>query len=145
MTSPSQSVARKFWIVFPTMMRTIFAETRKGELNLAHNHFRVLNAVSTRNCNLSDLAEHQNVSLPSMSATVQTLVEHGWLERGRSADDRREMSLRLTEEGHRVLSSEHRRLTDWVAAKMETLDPNEIKRVERALDILLDLFEKNQV
>jgi len=100
-------------------------------------------SISARNCNLSELAEHQNVSLPSMSSTVQTLVERGWLERDRSADDRREVTLRMTEEGRRVLASEHRRLTEWVASKMESLDPKDVKRVERALDILLNLFEKS--
>lgn len=141
MRAQTLSAARKFWIVFPTVMRTIFAESRKGSLNLAPNHFRILSAISARNCNLSELAEHQNVSLPSMSATVQTLVERGWLERDRSADDRRSLTLRMTEEGKRVLATEHRRLTEWVADKMESLDPKDVKRVERALDILLALFE----
>lgn len=144
MRTQTQSAARKFWIVFPMVMRTIFAESRKGNLNLAPNHFRVLSAISARNCNLSELAEHQNVSLPTMSATVQTLVERGWLERDRSADDRREITLRMTEEGRRVLAHEHRRLTEWIAAKMESLEPKDVKHVERALDILLGLFEKSQ-
>lgn len=143
MRAQTLSAARKFWIVFPMVMRTIFAESRKGALNLAPNHFRVLSAISSKNCNISELAEHQNVSLPTMSATVQTLVERGWLERDRSTDDRREVTLRMTEEGRRVLALEHRRLTEWVAAKMESLHPKEVKRVERALDILLALFEKS--
>jgi DNA-binding MarR family transcriptional regulator len=143
MRTQTLSAARKFWIVFPTMMRTIFAETRKSDHHLAHNHFRVLGALASRNCNLSELAEHQNVSLPSMSATVQTLVERGWLERDRSDDDRREITLRMTDEGSRVLAAEHRRLTAWVASKMEALDPKDLKRVERALDILLALFDQS--
>jgi DNA-binding MarR family transcriptional regulator len=145
MRTQTHSAAKKFWIVFPTVMRTIFAESRKGDLNLAPNHFRVLGAIAARNCNLSELAEHQSVSLPTMSATVETLVERGWLERDRSEVDRREVTLRMTEEGSRVLTAEHRRLTEWVAAKMEALDPKDVKRVERALDILLALFEKSHV
>ena len=143
MREQTRSVAQKFWVVFPTLMRTMFAETRKGGANLAPNHFRVLGALARHDCNLSELAEHQNVSLPTMSATVQTLVERGWLERDRSENDRREVTLQLTEEGRRILSSEHRRLTDWVAAKMESLDPKDLKRVERALEILLNLFERS--
>jgi len=99
--------------------------------------------LARRNCNLTELAEEWNVSLPTMSSTVQTLVERGWLDRDRSSDDRREVTLRMTNEGRRVLASEHRRLTEWVAAKMESLDPRDVKRVERALDILLALFEKS--
>lgn len=139
----TRSVARKFWIVIPTLMRTVFAESRRGQVNLAPNHFRVLGALARRNCNLTELAEEWNVSLPTMSSTVQTLVERGWLDRDRSSDDRREVTLRMTNEGRRVLASEHRRLTEWVAAKMESLDPSDVRRVERALDILLALFEKS--
>jgi len=139
----TRSVARKFWIVIPTLMRTVFAESRRGQVNLAPNHFRVLGALARRNCNLTELAEEWNVSLPTMSSTVQTLVERGWLDRDRSSDDRREVTLRMTNEGRRVLASEHRRLTEWVAAKMESLDPRDVRRVERALDILLALFEKS--
>ncbi len=142
MRDSTRTVAQKFWIVFPTVMRTMFAETRKGEANLAPSHLRVLGALARRQCNLSELAEHQNVSLPTMSATVQTLVERGWLERDRSTDDRRKVTLQMTEEGRRVLASEHRRLTEWIAAKMESLGPKEIQCVERALDVLLNLFEK---
>ena len=143
MREQTRSLAQKFWIVFPMLMRTMFAETRKGDANLAPNHFRVLGALSHQQCNLSELAEHQNVSLPTMSSTVQTLVERGWLERDRSEDDRREVTLQLTEEGRRILSAEHRRLTDWVAAKLESLDPKDITRVEKGLDILLSLFDKS--
>lgn len=139
----TRSVARKFWIVIPTLMRTVFAESRRGQVNLAPNHFRVLGALARRDCNLTELAEEWNVSLPTMSSTVQTLVERGWLDRDRSSDDRREVTLRMTNEGRRVLASEHRRLTEWVAAKMESLDPRDVRRVERALDILLALFEKS--
>jgi hypothetical protein len=51
----TRSVARKFWIVIPTLMRTVFAESRRGQVNLAPNHFRVLGALARRNCNLTEL------------------------------------------------------------------------------------------
>lgn len=144
MREDARSLAQKFWIVFPALMRSLFAETRKGGANLVPSQFRLLGALARHNCNLSELAEYQNVSLPTMSATVETLVERGWLERDRSKDDRREVILRMTEEGRHILSSEHRRLTDWVAAKMESLGPKDMKRVERALDILVGLFDQRQ-
>ena len=142
MTSRARAAARKFWEVVPNVMRAIFAETRRGGHNLAPNHFRVLRALSVKSCNLSELAEHQDVSLPSMSATVQTLVERGWLSRERSLDDRRSVDLRVTPKGHRVLADEYERLLSWMAKRLESLDPNEIERVEQGLDTLINLFDE---
>lgn len=142
MTTQAQSVARKFWEVFPAVMRITFAQARRSSNNLSPSHLRILHVVSSRPCNLSELAERQDVTLPTMSATVNTLVERGWLERVRSEGDRREIQLRMSDEGRRVLASEHRRLSEWVAAKLETLEARDVKRVERALDILLHLFEE---
>ena len=142
MSSRARAAARKFWEVVPNVMRAIFAETRRGGHNLAPNHFRILRALSVKSCNLSELAEHQDVSLPSMSATVQTLVERGWLSRERSREDRRAVDLRVTPKGHRVLADEYERLLSWMAKRLESLDPNEIERVEQGLDTLLQLFEE---
>ena len=142
MSSRARAAARKFWEVVPNVMRAIFAETRRGGHNLAPNHFRILRALSVKSCNLSELAEHQDVSLPSMSSTVQTLVERGWLTRERSLDDRRAVDLRVTPKGHRVLADEYERLLSWMAKRLESLDHNEIERVEQGLDTLLHLFEE---
>ncbi len=141
MNQRALAVARKFWEVFPAVMRTIFAEARRGNNNLSTAHFRILHVLSAKDCSVSQLAQHQDVSLPSMSETVQTLVERGWLERSTSASDRRVMQIGLTRKGQQVLVNEHKRLIGLMAAKLSRLSSSEVTQVEQGLVLLLDLFD----
>ena len=144
MNTGAKRAALKFWEAVPLVMRAVFSEARKGGHNLAPNHFRILRALSHRSCNLSELAEHQDVSLPSMSASVQTLVERGWVERKRSSSDRRTMSLRLTARGQRVLNAEYQRLMDWTARKLSALSDSEILKIEQGMEALAKLFGSHE-
>jgi DNA-binding MarR family transcriptional regulator len=137
----AKETASKFWEVVPAVMRSIFAESRRGAHSLSPNHMRILRMLSVRTCNLSELAEHQDVSLPSMSTTVQTLVERGWLARAESSKDRRVTQLHLTPKGKQVLVEEHKRLVAWMAVRLDTLTANQVAEVERGLQTLLNLFD----
>jgi DNA-binding MarR family transcriptional regulator len=86
------------------------------------------------------LAQHQDVSLPSMSDTVQTLVERGWLERDQSAEDRRVMQVRINRKGQQVLANEHKRLVGLMAERLETLTTGELDQIEKSLASLLSVF-----
>lgn len=141
MNQRALAAARKFWEVFPAVMRTIFAEARRGNNNLSTSHFRILHVLSVKECSLSQLAQHQDVSPPSMSETVQTLVERGWLERSNSAADRRVMHIRLTRKGQQVLVNEHKRLVSLMANRLSRLTSSEVTQVEQGLALLLDLFD----
>ncbi len=141
MSPTSRTAARKFWEVVPRVMSTVAAEARRGGHNIAPSHFRTLKMLSLKRFNLSELAEHQDVSLPSMSTSVQTLVERGWLERRESPKDRRVTELLVTEEGQRILEQEYRRLLGWTARRLDKLTPEQIQQVELGLDTLRTVFE----
>lgn len=145
MTAKTKATASKFWEVVPAVMRSIFAESRRSGHNLSPNHMRILRVLSLKICNLSELAEHQDVSLPTMSSTVQTLVERGWLAREESLQDRRVTHLSLTPKGRQVLVDEHKRLVAWMSARLEKLDPLEVTKVEQGLQTLLNLFDDSLV
>jgi DNA-binding MarR family transcriptional regulator len=135
------SVAKKFWEVMPTLMRSTVAEARRGEHNISPNHYRILHMLSIREFRLSDLAQHQDVSLPTMSDTAQTLVERGWLERVSSPDDRRVAQFRLTRKGQQVLINERKRLVAWVASRLNKLKGAEVEQVDQGLNLLLSVFD----
>lgn len=141
MSNQSLLVAKKFWEVIPTVMRTTVAEARRGDYKLSPIHFRILHVLSSRGCSLSELAQHQDVSLPSMSETIQTLVERGWVERDSSPEDRRVTQLKLSRKGQQILTNEHKRLVAWVASRLGNLESRELDQVDRGLNLLLSLFE----
>lgn len=123
------------------MFSTVTAQARRGGHNLAPNHFRILRMLSLKPSKPSELAKQMDVSFPSMSATVETLVKRGWLERSRSADDRRVTDLRVSPRGLKVLAEEYDRVLTWTAELLEKLDGEQIKKVEEGLDTLRHLFE----
>jgi DNA-binding MarR family transcriptional regulator len=141
MDSRAKQTARKFWQTTPIIMKAMMSQARQGEHNIAPVHFRILQMLAHTHCNLSELAEQQAVSLPSISATVQTLVDRGWLARNRSSEDRRVVNLTVTPEGRRVLMDEYERLLDWMATRLEPLDKDELRAVEKGMDVLHKVFE----
>ncbi len=145
MDSRTKQTARKFWETTPIIMKSMMNQARLSEHNVAPVHFRILQMLAHTDCNVSAIAERQGVSLPSMSATAQTLVDRGWLKRKRSPEDRRVVKLTVTTEGRRVMTSEHDRLLDWMAARLEPLSSEELAAVERGMDILQKIFEPDPI
>lgn len=127
----------------PRVISAVFAETRRSDHNLAPNHFRILRIVSRRPSSPSVLARALGVSLPSMSASVQTLVGRGWLERQRSSEDRRVTQLQVTRRGQQVLQEEQERVVNWTAALLEDLSPEELHKVAEGLAAFQHLFDEN--
>ncbi|HSS98622.1 MAG TPA: MarR family transcriptional regulator [Terriglobales bacterium] len=141
MSIRSRAAARKFWDVVPRVMSTVAAEARRGAHRLEPSHFRMLKMLSMKSFNMSELAEQQGVSLPSMSASVQTLVERGWLERRESASDRRAAELFVTERGKIVLEHEYLRMLGWTAKRLNKLTDEQLAQVELGLDTLRTVFD----
>lgn len=144
MENHSKKTARKFWEVTPIIMKAMAAEERRGEHNFNMVHYRILRMISDRACNLSDIAEGQNVSLPSISATVQTMVSRGWLQRKRSQNDRRVVFLTVTPRGRRVLEEEAERMLEWMASRLEPLSDEQLEAIEQGMEMLNKAFEKDR-
>ncbi len=88
-----------------------------------------------------ELAEHEGVSPPAMTAYVDRLEAAGLVARRRSERDRRRVELALTDTGVRVIRSVRSRRTAWLAARLRRLEPDELEAIERALPALRKLIE----
>ncbi|MBK9055620.1 MAG: MarR family transcriptional regulator [Chloroflexi bacterium] len=105
MNDPQPDLALRLLEIIPAVMRTVAAELRRSGHLLNPTHFNVLITLAYGPCILSDLAEQQAVSPPTMSNTVSTLVERGWVQRQRDAHDRRKVWLTLTPGGLQILDT----------------------------------------
>ena len=73
---------------------------------------------------VSTLADHEQMTRPSMSSHVKRLEGSGWIGRDAAQDDdRRRVGLRLTAKGQKALDAIRRRRNDWLAARLSTLSP----------------------
>jgi DNA-binding MarR family transcriptional regulator len=83
----------------------------------------------------AELAARERVSAPGMSGQLVRLEAAHLIERVR-ASDRRRIGLYLTDEGDKVLRSVRKRRTAWLVARLERLEPDELVRIEAALEPL---------
>jgi DNA-binding MarR family transcriptional regulator len=73
---------------------------------------------------VSGLADHEQMTRPSMSGHVKRLEAAGWIERDEaSGEDRRRVGIRLSAKGARALEAIRRRRNDWLAARLSILSP----------------------
>ena len=79
---------------------------------------------------LSELAERDRISAPSMNRTVNGLEESGWVTRTVDEADRRKVNISLTEAGRAVVTDTVRKRDAWLDDGF-----NELTEEER--DILL--------
>ena len=85
---------------------------------------------------LSQLARREGVAAPTMSRIVDGLARDGFVERTTVEDDRRQRRVVVTEDGRRMLERGRARRIRNLAAELETLDRDDLRALERALDLL---------
>ena len=85
---------------------------------------------------LSQLARREGVAAPTMSRIVDGLVRDGFVERTTIEDDRRQSRIVVTEDGRRMLERGRARRIRNRAAELETLEDDDLRALERGLDLL---------
>jgi DNA-binding MarR family transcriptional regulator len=94
---------------------------------------------------VSELAERERMSAPGMSGHVDRLVKSGLVERTRDeSGDRRRVGLTVTAEGHNVLRSVRSRRNAWLASRLRGLEPDELERIEAAIEPLSRLLDGSE-
>jgi DNA-binding MarR family transcriptional regulator len=74
---------------------------------------------------VGQLAAHERVQPPSMTRTVNCLVERGYAVRRPSETDGRSTIVEISEKGREMLLAERRRRDAWLARQLKTLTPEE--------------------
>jgi DNA-binding MarR family transcriptional regulator len=94
---------------------------------------------------VGDLAALERMSSPGMSKAVQKLLEEGLVRREQATpDDRRRVAVQITARGRDVLASVRRRRTAWLADRLQRLEPDELERLEAAIEPLAKLLEATE-
>jgi|SRR5579859_168870 len=88
---------------------------------------------------VSELADMEQISRPTMSSHVKRLERAGWLTRTDDAQDGRRQGLTVTAAGARKHEAIQRLRNDWLAARLSNLTPNERERLMSAAAPLLRL------
>jgi DNA-binding MarR family transcriptional regulator len=103
MSDKQQRAAGLVVEVIPKIMRALASDWRHVDDRADPGHFRILLILTEGPANLSALAAKLEVSLPTMSNSISTLVERGWVARRRDPEDRRRVLIEITAQGCAVL------------------------------------------
>lgn len=85
---------------------------------------------------LTELAERERVTAPSMNRTINCLAESGYIERVDDEADRRKVNILLTEHGHAVVTETVRRRDAWLTQVLAELTDAERETLAAASKIM---------
>jgi DNA-binding MarR family transcriptional regulator len=112
---------------------------RRAELTVPQ--FRALVFLShNEDSSLSAMAAHLGLSLPATSRLAEVLVQRGLMERQSRSNDRRCVSLSLTERGWATYRAALRATQAAIARRCDTLTAEELSQVAQAMGILNRVF-----
>lgn len=87
----------------------------------------------------TQLAAHDRVSAPSMTRTINCMVDEGLVERLPHPDDRRQILVTPTDRGHEIIGETIASRDTWMLTHLDGLGPDELTLLRRATDILLEV------
>lgn len=87
-------------------------------------------------CTIGVLASHERVQPPSMTRTVNCLVEDGYAVRRPHETDGRQVLVSLTERGREVLLADRRRRDAWLARQLREMTPDERALLRQAAPLI---------
>lgn len=85
---------------------------------------------------LGQLAERERVTAPSMNRTVSLLEEAGYVSRTPDEDDRRKVTIALTDAGRLVVDETVRRRDAWLEQALADLSGHERQTLATAAEIM---------
>ena len=127
----------------PTVMRPLRQQMRHHRAaGLSVPQFRSLCFVERYDgASLSAVAEHLDLSLPTVSRMVNGLVQRGFLQRRSSSDDRRHMSLSVRARGKAVMQAARAATQDFLAEKLQHLEAPQREALFQAMQALRFIFQ----
>lgn len=125
------------------------AALMKCELDdITHDQYYVLRYIYKRGvCTSTELADVFAVNKSAITAMTNRLVEKGMIARGKDEDDRRVISLTLTEKGKMWLIETEQKVYELVQTMMTKLSYEEIEQFIQTyekLAIILQEMEENK-
>jgi DNA-binding MarR family transcriptional regulator len=136
----TRDTAREILKIIPLVMRTVAAELRAAGEMPAPAHFGLLTMLGNQPRTLTELALLQGVSLPTMSNSISTLVERGWVKRSQPARDRRVVLIEVTPLGRSTVERVGKAAEGHLAEMLAVLDPPSRRRLQAGLGVLRQVF-----
>ena len=116
---------------------TVLKET---PYELSQHHISILSLLSeNNNLIITDIVERLSIKKSQMTASADRLIELGFVKRESLANDRRKISLAITEEGKQVIVEINKEMQNQIAETLVDFSKEEITKMEEGLKVLQKL------
>jgi DNA-binding MarR family transcriptional regulator len=110
---------------------------QEGDAGLSPSQQSALGTIDLQGpITLGDLAAAEQVTPPTITKVVARLEDEGLIDRTVDASDRRIIRVSTTREGRRRLEHSRARRNAFLAARLEELGPDAVRRLHDAIDAL---------
>ena len=144
MSDDPKLAAREILEILPLVMRTLRTELGQPAALPSPGHFPLLFMLTEGPHNLSELADKHNVALPTMSKTISTLSNHGFVRRSQSEEDRRRVVIELTDAGRALLAQITEKAVAHLATVLGELSSEERRKLVEGLSVLRAAFSRGR-
>lgn len=130
-------VAKDLLESIPRIMARIRTEMRAmAKPQLTIPQLRILAKLNQSESSISEMAEWQGVSAPAMSKMVGILEGRGFARRVTKTNDRRQVTVSLTDEGRRTFLSIRKAVRGKMAERIRTLPDSKKQLISDAIKVL---------
>ncbi len=136
----ARKVAGEVLQVIPLVTRRVAADLRKSERSMKLAHVGLLGMVARNPHSLSELSDLHAASMPTMSKTITTIENLGWVVRTRSNADRRIVMIEATPAGRAALKEVYNRAIIPISEALDSLTVTQRQKLSAGLKILRDTF-----
>ena len=127
-----------------TTARALAAEVRQAgasaQLNMAQ--FSILHLLTQRDLSVSELARTLRVAMPTVTQSLDSLTSKGLVERYTDERDRRQVWLRITPQGRRLLLECRRSAEGYLARLLASWPHERQEKLAKALESLARSVEE---
>ncbi len=144
MAEDTAALAQNILHIIPQIMRILTVELRRSGHLMTPGNFQLMFMLQEGPANLSELAEFQSVSLPTMSRSVSRLEKIGWIRRLSDPNDRRVTLIELTDDGQKRLDEMNVLAKETLGQLMQATTMADRETLAAGLNVMrksFDLYE----
>ncbi|MDD9271639.1 MarR family winged helix-turn-helix transcriptional regulator [Paenibacillus sp. GCM10023248] len=127
------------FVAFTTSVHQITNDMTKGVRAdaLTPVQYKILEYIAvSQPVTLSEISDCMHMSMPNTSRELRKLSEKQLCEKVAAPEDRRKQSIRLSQEGEALMNGVFQRVGVLFAQRIGAVTEEELREIERALDLL---------
>lgn len=132
-----------FVLMFNQILNIEEDTLKKGEFgNLTVSELHVIDAIGMEDVSpMTALATKLNITVGTLTISINNLVKKGYVERVRSEEDRRVVLISLTDLGRKAFVHHEKFHDEMISSAMSELEPEETIALIKALSKVTDYFK----